>query len=97
MRLNFKRYWDTRSLNNNTCYFHVRNKGVERFLMDNILFLWKKNGKRKVLGVPQSQTAARPRHQEEEKTDTSNLYQNSNYLRFFIYLFVTIYGFYKYD
>ena len=31
----------------------------------------KKNGKRKVQGVPQSQTAALPRHQEEEKTDKS--------------------------
>ena len=29
---------------------------------------WKK-GKRKVLGVPQSQTAALPRHQEEEEKD----------------------------
>ena len=30
-----------------------------------------KNGKRKVQGVPQSQTAALPRHQEEEETDKS--------------------------
>ena len=29
----------------------------------------KKKGKRNVQGVPQSQTAALPRHQEEEKTD----------------------------
>ena len=28
-----------------------------------------KRGKRKVQGVPQSQTAALPRHQEEEETD----------------------------
>ena len=28
-----------------------------------------KNGKRKVQEVPQSQTAALPRHQEEEETD----------------------------
>ena len=28
-----------------------------------------KKGKRKVQGVPQSQTAAPPRHQEEEETD----------------------------
>ena len=27
------------------------------------------NGKRKVQGVPQSQTAALPRHQEEEETN----------------------------
>ena len=31
----------------------------------------KKKGKRKVQGVPQSQTAALPRHQEEEETDKS--------------------------
>ena len=31
----------------------------------------KKNGKRKVQGVPQLQTAALPRHQEEEETDKS--------------------------
>ena len=30
-----------------------------------------KKGKRKVHGVPQSQTAALPRHQEEEETDKS--------------------------
>ena len=29
----------------------------------------KQKGKRKVQGVPQSQTAALPRHQEEEETD----------------------------
>ena len=32
---------------------------------------YKKKGKRKDQGVPQSQTAALPRHQEEEKTDKS--------------------------
>ena len=31
----------------------------------------KKKGKRKVQGVPQSQTAALPRPQEEEETDNS--------------------------
>ena len=31
----------------------------------------KKKDKRKVQGVPQSQTAALPRHQEEEETDKS--------------------------
>ena len=31
----------------------------------------KKKGKRKVQGVPQSQTAALPGHQEEEETDKS--------------------------
>ena len=30
----------------------------------------KQKGKRKVQGVPQSQTAALPRHQEEEETET---------------------------
>ena len=30
-----------------------------------------KKGKRKVQGVPQSQTEALPRHQEEEETDKS--------------------------
>ena len=30
-----------------------------------------KKGKRKVQGVPQSQTAALPRHQEEEESDKS--------------------------
>ena len=34
-------------------------------------FRFSKNGKRKVQGVPQSQTAALPRHQEEEETDKS--------------------------
>ena len=32
---------------------------------------FKNRGKRKVQGVPQSQTAALPRHQEEEETDKS--------------------------
>ena len=32
---------------------------------------FKKKGKRKVRRVPQSQTAALPRHQEEEETDKS--------------------------
>ena len=31
----------------------------------------KKKGKRRVQGVPQSQTAALPRHQKEEETDKS--------------------------
>ena len=33
--------------------------------------MFKKKGKRKVQGVPQSQTAALPRPQEEEETDKS--------------------------
>ena len=37
----------------------------------NVVALYEKKGKRKVQGVPQSQTAALPRPQEEEKTDKS--------------------------
>ena len=33
------------------------------------LYMSQKKGKRKVQGVPQSQTAALPRRQEEEETD----------------------------
>ena len=33
------------------------------------LTIYEKQGKRKVQGIPQSQPAALPRHQEEEKTD----------------------------
>ena len=39
-----------------------------------MFFIWytiKKKGKRKVQGVPQSQTAALPRPQEEEEIDKS--------------------------
>ena len=44
-----------------------------RQLMWNVLFMWFyiKKDKRKVQGVPQSQTAALPRPQEEEETDKS--------------------------
>ena len=39
----------------------------------NLLWLYymSEKGKRKVQGVPQSQTTALPRHQEEEETDKS--------------------------
>ena len=37
--------------------------------------MYKKKGKRKVQGVPQSQAAALPRHQDEEETDNTNLVQ----------------------
>ena len=40
-------------------------------LITSKIFLSEKKGKRKVQGVPQSQTTALPRHQEEEKTDKS--------------------------
>ena len=33
---------------------------------------FQKNGKRQVQGVPQSQTAAHPRHQEEDETNKTN-------------------------
>ena len=33
------------------------------------VYIYKKKDKRKIQGVPQSQTAAFPRHQEEEETD----------------------------
>ena len=42
-------------------------KGMNLFIGDTV---YRENkGKRKVHGVPQSQTAALPRHQEEEETD----------------------------
>ena len=40
-----------------------------------------KKGKRKVQGVPQSQTAALPRHQEEEETDKSKKSTNRTNVR----------------
>ena len=44
------------------------------YLLDNIFIRFgTKKGKRKVQGVPQSQTAALPRPQEEEETDKSKL------------------------
>ena len=38
---------------------------------------FQKRGKRKVHGVPQSQTAALPRHQEEAETDKSNKHKSN--------------------
>ena len=50
------------------CHWN-RDSGVPSFLY---VFVSKdKKGKRKVQGVPQSQTAALPRPQEEEETDKS--------------------------
>ena len=43
----------------------------DKYLTQIIGWKKKKKGKRKVQGVPQSQTAALPRHQEEEETDKS--------------------------
>ena len=40
-------------------------------------FVKKKTGKRKVQGVPQSQTATLPRAQEEEETDKSNKHKSN--------------------
>ena len=42
-------------------------KALDTRLLENLT----KNGNRKVQGVPQSQTAALPGHQEEEETDKS--------------------------
>ena len=38
--------------------------------------LGKKKSKRKIQGVPQSQTAVLPRHQEEEETDKTKQVQS---------------------
>ena len=53
----------------NICWFCIQflasiKKDIKGWCMD-----MKKKGKRKVHGVPQSQTAAVPRHQEEGETD----------------------------
>ena len=50
----------------NQCFFHKN--GNRRF---QYVVIGYKKGKRKVQGVPQSQTAALPRPQEEEETDKS--------------------------
>ena len=42
-----------------------------RRVITSLRLRWAKNGKRKVQGVPQSQTAVLPRPQEEEETDKS--------------------------
>ena len=44
---------------------------VSYFTLITLIFSLLKKGKRKVQGVPQSQTAALPRPQEEEETDKS--------------------------
>ena len=49
-------------------YHYKQEKKSLPFEKENSL---KKKGKRKVQGVPQSQTAALPRPQEEEETDKS--------------------------
>ena len=41
----------------------------------------KKKDKRKVQGLPQSQTAALPRHQEKEETDKTKQAQNQTNVR----------------
>ena len=46
------------------------NKGIEFIDLPSI-FQYNKKAKRKIQGVPQSQTAAIPRPQEEEETDKS--------------------------
>ena len=60
--------------NNRSCSTRL---GYFRTAIDNISDILQRpikeeqKGKRKVQGVPQSQTAALPRHQEEEETDKS--------------------------
>ena len=44
---------------------------IDPLLTEKLHHKFSKKGKRKVQGVPQSQTAALPRHQEEEETDKS--------------------------
>ena len=46
-----------------------KKKKKKKKMFDHFCSNEKKKGKRKVQGVPQSQTAALPRHQEEEGTD----------------------------
>ena len=52
-----------------------KNKQIQRVYVPSLLKSHRrcllKKGKRKVQGVPQSQTAALPRYQEEEETDKS--------------------------
>ena len=48
-----------------------QNKGCNQASADSKHYLVSKKSKRKVQGVPQSQTAALPRPQEEEETDKS--------------------------
>ena len=48
---------------------HVRADQTDMSLWPYNIVVIKKKGKRKVQGMPQSQTAALPRHQEEEETD----------------------------
>ena len=50
-------------------YCHRKSLKETEILITLINAFDKKKGKRKVQGVPQSQTAALPRHQEEEGTD----------------------------
>ena len=44
---------------------------------DRWIWLIGKKGQRKVQGVPQSQTAALPRHQEKEETEKPNEHKSS--------------------
>ena len=55
-------------------YYELRNSPINaKSLFDNKIR--EKNGKRKVQGVPQSQTAALPRHQREEEADKTKQVQ----------------------
>ena len=48
----------------------IANK-IEEYIFTSLTRMTAKKGKRKVQGMPQSQTAALPRPQEEEETDKS--------------------------
>ena len=48
-----------------------------------MIFVYGKKGKRKVQGVLQSQTAALPKHQEEEETDKSKHTKSTKTSSFF--------------
>ena len=51
--------------------FCVRKYFLRLFAEFELLMFYNNKGKRKVQGMPQSQTAALPRPQEEEETDKS--------------------------
>ena len=51
--------------------FYIYINNIQYFERVTLLAKTKKKGERKVQEVPQSQTAALPRHQDEEETDKS--------------------------
>ena len=64
-----KRKWEVRKNAS-----HKKKKSETLIIVSSILnynILNYKKGRRKIQGVPQSQAAAHPRHEEEEETDKS--------------------------